>query len=92
VIVRVLGEGQYEINPDQLRDLNEIDAQVERAVTTGDEDAFRTALGHLLAEVHAGGTRLADDVFVESDLVLPGPDASLAEVAAMLDDEGLLPG
>jgi hypothetical protein len=92
VIVRVLGEGQYEISPDKLPDLNEIDVEVERAVTEGDEDAFRQALGRLLAEVHAGGTRLADDVFVESDLVLPGPDATLSEVAAMLDDEGLLPG
>jgi hypothetical protein len=35
---------------------------------------------------------VADDVFVESDLVLPGADATLEEVAAMLEDEGLLPG
>jgi hypothetical protein len=92
VIVRVLGEGQYEISPDKLPDLNEIDAQVERAIKARDEDAFREALARLLAEVHEGGTRLGDDVFVESDLVLPGPDAGLDEVAAMLDEEGLLPG
>jgi hypothetical protein len=92
VIVRVLGEGQYEISPEKLPDLNEIDVEVERAIKARDEDGFRQALARLLAEVHEGGTLLGDDVFVESDLVLPGPDAGLDEVAAMLDEEGLLPG
>lgn len=92
MIVRILGQGQYRISPEQLPDLNEIDREVERAVAARDEAAFRDALGRLIAEVHEGGTPLADDVFVESDLVLPGPDAGLDDVAAMLDDEGLLPG
>jgi hypothetical protein len=92
VIVRILGEGQYRIAPEKLPDLNEIDREVEQAIAARDEAAFRDALGRLLAEVHEGGTPLADDVFVESDLVLPGPDAGLDDVAAMLDDEGLLPG
>lgn len=92
MIVRILGEGQYEISPEKLPDLNEIDREVERAIGARDEAAFREALARLLAEVHEGGTRLPDDVFTESDLVLPGPDAGLDEVAAMLDEEGLLPG
>jgi hypothetical protein len=92
VIVRILGQGQYRISPEQLPDLNDIDREVEQAIAAGDEVAFRDALGRLLAEVHGGGEPLADDVFVESDLVLPGPDAGLDDVAAMLDDEGLLPG
>jgi hypothetical protein len=92
MIVRILGEGQYEVSPDQLPDLNEVDRLVERAIQQGDEEGFRSALARLLTEVHEGGTQLGEDVFVESDLVLPGPDATLEEVAAMLDDEGLLPG
>lgn len=92
MIVRIMGEGQYEISPDQLPDLNELDTAVEQAIAAGDEGSFRTALTRLLAEVHQGGTPVADDVFVESDLVLPGADATLEEVAAMLEDEGLLPG
>lgn len=92
MIVRIMGEGQYQISPEQLPDLNELDTAVEKAIAAGDHEAFRQALTTLLAEVHEGGHPVPDDVFVESDLVLPGADATLEEVAAMLDDEGLLPG
>ena len=37
------------------------------------------------------GTRLEDDSLEDSDLILPPSDASLAEVRAMLTDEGLVP-
>jgi len=92
MIVRILGEGQYEVSPERLPDLNEIDRAVEAAIEARDETSFRDALVRLVGEVREGGTPLADDVFVESDLVLPGPEATLDEVAAMLDEEGLLPG
>jgi hypothetical protein len=92
VIVRIIGEGQYEISPEQLPDLNELDTKVEQAIAAGDEQGFRDALTRLLAEVHEGGVPVADDVFVESDLVLPAADATIEEVAAMLEEEGLLPG
>lgn len=92
MIVRILGEGQYEIAAEQLADLNELDAHVEHAIEVGDEDEFRQALDRLLTEVHEKGTPVADDVFVESDLVLPPSDATLEEVKEMLSDEGLLPG
>lgn len=92
MIVRILGEGQYEIAAEQLSDLNELDSHVEHAINVGDEAEFREALGRLLAEVHEKGTPVADDVFVESDLVLPPSDATLEEVKEMLSDEGLLPG
>lgn len=92
MIVRILGEGQYEIDPAQLPDLNELDRAVEHAINAGDEQEFRQALTRLLQEVHSGGTPVADDVFVESDLVLPAADATVEDVKAMLSDEGLLPG
>lgn len=92
MIVRILGEGQYEIDPAQLPDLNELDRAVEHAIDAGDEQEFRQALTRLLQEVHEGGTPVADDVFVESDLVLPAADATVEDVKAMLSDEGLLPG
>lgn len=92
MIVRVLGEGQFEIEAEQLPDLNQLDQAVEHAINVGDEDEFRRALGRLLAEVHESGRPVADDVFVESDLVLPGSDATLSEVKQMLSGEGLLPG
>lgn len=92
MIIRILGEGQYEIDAAALDDLNELDAAVEHSISVGDVAEFRQALSRLLTEIHEKGTALADDVFVESDLVLPPADATLDDVRAMLSEDGLLPG
>jgi hypothetical protein len=92
MIVRILGEGQYEIDAAQLADLNELDGAVEHAISVGDTSEFREALTRLLSEIHEKGTPVATDVFIESDLVLPPADATLDEVREYLSDEGLLPG
>jgi len=92
MIIRILGEGQYELDAEKLTDLNDLDRAVEHAITVGDVEEFRTALTRLLAEVHEFGTPVAGDVFTESDLVLPPSDATLDDVKEMLTDDGLLPG
>jgi hypothetical protein len=92
MIIRILGEGQYEVDAEKLADLNDLDRAVEHAIGVGDVEEFRTALRRLLAEVHEFGTPVADDVFTESDLVLPPSDATLDDVKEMLTDDGLLPG
>ncbi len=92
MIVRILGEGQLDVPDDQLDRLNELDAQVETAVETGDESRFADSLRALLrrralcrrtpARRQPGGVRP----------VLPPADASLEEVRELLGDEGLIPG
>ena len=94
MIVRVLGEGQWRVADEHLDLLNGLDAALERAVSGGDEPAYRSALAELLAKVRGVGEPVADDELVESDAILPPADAELAEVAAMLEGstEGLIPG
>ena len=94
MIVRVLGEGQWQVADDHVDLLNGLDAALEQAVSGGDEAAYRRALDDLLAKVRAVGERLPDDELVESDAILPPADAELAETAAMLAEsaEGLIPG
>ena len=41
MIVRILGEGQYDVADDALDRLNELDAALEPRVEAGDEAAFR---------------------------------------------------
>jgi hypothetical protein len=92
VIVRVLGDGQYEV-PDAVVDtLNTHDNAVTAALEAGDEAAFRTALQAMIATVHSVGAAVPADVLVPSDVVLPADDATLEEVREMLGDEGLVPG
>jgi hypothetical protein len=92
MIVRILAEGQYDVPEDALDRLNELDAEVERAVEAGDTDRFGTVLAALLDGVRAVGTPHPADALDESDLILPPADASLAEVRGMLGDDGLVPG
>jgi PspAA-like protein len=88
MIVRILGEGQLQVEDSAAGELNSLDAALEKAVTEGDELAFGPALDALLDRVRALGTPLAADSLEPSDLILPHADADVAEVRTMLADEG----
>ena len=92
MIVRILGEGQYDVSDGSVAALNELDDAVEAAVASGDETAFRSALEALLAGVREHGTRHPDDSLDESDLILPPDDATIDEVRHLLAGDGLIPG
>jgi hypothetical protein len=92
MIVRIMGEGQWEVSAELLQKLNSLDAALESAVAREDETTFRTSLDSLLNLVRDGGKSVADDELVDSDLILPPADATLEEVQGLLGDEGLIPG
>jgi hypothetical protein len=92
VIVRILGEGQFDVADDVVDRLNELDAAVESAVEAGDEAAFAPALTALLDGVRSVGTAHPADSLDESDLILPPADATIDQVREMLNDDGLIPG
>jgi hypothetical protein len=92
MIVRILGEGQLEVPESAVSDLNQLDAALEAAVDRSDEAAFRPALAALLAKVRDVGSPTEPDDLRPSELIIPQPDATMAEVRKLLTDEGLIPG
>ena len=92
MIVRILGEGQYDVADDALSRLNEYDSAVEAAVEANDTGAFTAALTKLLDGVRTVGVPHEVESLDESDLILPPADASIDEVRALLSDDGLIPG
>ena len=86
MIVRILGEAQYEVPDDEQGTLDQLDAAVVKAVDAGDEAAFSSALKALADQVRTSGQLLADDSFVPSHLVVPFADASLEETRRLLAD------
>ena len=92
MIVRILGEGQWEVAEEHLVELNKLDEAVEKAVESGDQVMFSQSFAALLDSVRTAGERLPDDTLHDSDLILPPADASLEEVRHLLEDEGLIPG
>jgi len=87
VIVRILGEGQFEVPEGQIASLDELDQQLVTALDTDDEATFREALNRLLESVRAEGKPVPPDRFVPSDLTLPDAQASLKEVRELLASE-----
>jgi PspA-Associated protein len=91
MIVRLLGEGQYRVAEALLARLNEIDAQVEKAVADGDERALWSGLQALAETVRENGEKLADDDLSPSDAIIPPEDLSLEEAKELMQDEGFIP-
>ena len=92
MIVRILGEGQFNVDDSDTAELNRLDTQLETAVEHNDKSAFADALRALLAQVRALGSPLPADTLEPSDLILPPPDSSMDEVRKMLAGDGLIPG
>ena len=91
MIVRILGEGQWDVTEEHLVELNKLDDEIEAAVEAGDEEAFARTMAALLDDVRRWGTPLPDDSLEDSDLILPPSDATIDEVRHMLADDGLIP-
>lgn len=92
MILRILGEGQFEVAEADLDELNRLDDDLVAAVEAGDEAAFGIRLAGLVERAHQLATAIPADYLGPSDCILPGPDATLAEVQELLGDEGLIPG
>ena len=92
MIIRILGEGQYDVAAADIDALNRLDTRLLDAVESNDTTAFTPLLEELLGAVRRLGTPLADDALVASELVLPAADSDLPQVEALLSDDGLIPG
>ncbi|MEU9041153.1 MULTISPECIES: hypothetical protein [unclassified Kitasatospora] len=94
MIMRVMGEGQFEVGESHLNMLNELDAELVTALESGDEELFRLAYGKLLDAVKQYGTPVPLDSLEPSELILPSADATIDEVRDLLmaDGEGVIPG
>ncbi|MEU4617677.1 MULTISPECIES: PspA-associated protein PspAA [Streptomyces] len=92
MIVRIMGEGQVRLDDGHLTELNKLDDELLAEMESGDEEGFRRTLGALLDAVRRLGTPLPDAALEPSELILPSPDATLSEVRAMLNNDGLIPG
>jgi hypothetical protein len=92
MIVRIMGEGQVKLADGHFTELNKLDDELLLEMESGDESGFRRTLTQLLDKVRELGEPLPDDALEPSELILPGPDATLDEVRQMLSDDGLIPG
>ena len=91
MIVRIAGEGQFQLPDEDLDRLNELDNAAVAAVEAGDEAKFQELWGQMLAMVAADGNALDDDELTESDIILPPRDITIEEARSEFTGEGLIP-
>lgn len=92
MIVRILSEGQFDVPDDAIDSLNELDAELEKAIEQDDAEVFGSSLAALLDRIRSLGKPVPLDTLVPSTLLLPSADASLGEVRDLLSGDGLIPG
>jgi hypothetical protein len=92
VIVRILTEGQFELDDSALDKLNELDNAVVEAVEAGDEAKFTELFAQLVAMVREQGAEVADDDLRPSQVILPPSDITMQEASEDFSGEGLIPG
>jgi chromosome condensin MukBEF complex kleisin-like MukF subunit len=91
VIVRLMGEGQWHVDDSLQARLDELDAETERAVQAGDEEALHAALRALHDAVRGAGEKLDHAHLGASDAVIPPDDLGLDEARRLLAGEDIFP-
>ena len=91
MIVRIAGEGQYDLADEHHARLDELDDAVVAAVEAGDEAGFQERFDALLEFVRSTGTPHDEEDLHGSDVILPPSDISFAEAGEDFTGEGLVP-
>lgn len=91
MIVRVIGDGQYEVSEALMERLNALDQDAVAALDREDEDELDRCLDEMGSLIRQEGTRLADDALTPSEAVIPPSDLTLEETHKLLSRDGFLP-
>ena len=91
MIVRVMGEGQFEVDEEVAKGLNELDEQAEQALQAGDRERLTELLERMAEAVRTNGARVPDDDLSPSEAIVPPPDLTLEEAQELFEGGGLIP-
>lgn len=93
-VIRVLGHGQFSVDPATLRRLNLIDNSIVRGFEKKNltNDGFRIKIEKLEEIVTNEGKRLDPKKIVSSDIILPSSDLTIEEASKIFLGEGIIPG
>ncbi|MCZ7393647.1 MAG: hypothetical protein ABOK23_06470 [Candidatus Methanoperedens sp.] len=91
MIVRLMGEGQFEIDKKHMDEINKIDNNIVKIVNKGDQKVFKSEFKKLNDYVRKYGKPIAHEILKPSDLIVPPADISLEEARKIFKGEGLVP-
>lgn len=91
MIIRLMGEGQFEIDKKHLDEVNKVDNNIVKIVSKGDEKAYKTEYRKLAELVRRNGKKIPDSIIKPSDVIIPPADLTFEEAKRIFQGEGLIP-
>ena len=91
MIIRVIGDAQYEVGDDLTAELNDLDQRAVAALERSDEAELDSCLEQMAQLVRERGSRLPDETLSASEVVIPPSDLTLEETRRLFSDAGLIP-
>ncbi len=92
MIIRVIGQGQYQVKSSLFDDLNKIDNQIVEYVQKGNEKAYKKSLAELIGRIVKEGETLDHKEIIESDIIVPPADMTLDEARQVFKGTGIFQG
>ena len=92
MIIRIMGEGQYRVSSALLDDLNLIDDRIVEDVAKEDEASYKKDLSRLILAIKEKGEPISAEEILESDVIVPPEDLTLAEAEKVFRGCGLIEG
>ena len=92
MIIRIMGEGQYNVKSSLFDTLNKIDNTIVDYVQKGDEQGYKKSLAKLINTIKSTGKALDDKELVESDIIVPPSDMTLKEARDVFKGTGIFKG
>jgi hypothetical protein len=89
MIIRIMGEGQYQASESLCNELNKIDNHIVILVEEGKADEYRKELARLITEIKGKAEPIDPKEIVESDIIVPPGDLSFEEAKAVFKEEGI---
>ena len=90
MIVRLMGEGQYEFDKKHLNAINKIDNEIVKIVNDRDEIVFKAEFKKLIDYVRKNGKKIPPEIIKPSDIIIPPADITLEEANKIFRGEGLI--
>ena len=93
-IVRIMGQGQFRINGDTVKTINEIDdaiVQILQNESKADDQEYRAKITEMVQTIKSKGHKLEDKELIESDIIVPDTDISIDEAKKVFHGEGIIP-
>ena len=89
MIIRILGQGQFDVKSTLFDDLNKIDNTIVGCVQNGDDVEYKRGLAELIGLILTEGTKLPDTELVESAVIIPPADMTLEEARQVFRGDGI---